>query len=358
MNGRFDGSIAMLGAATPIVFATLALVACQARSATDAADAAAKTWSSPRTPWGEPDVQGIWTNTREFGTPFERPAEYEGKAEAELSQLLRAKQSQDETPEARKKRVEFADDPGDTGTGNGPVVWYEHLNPNNSRLWWLVDPPDGKMPALTPEAKQRAADRAETLRKTHVQDPSDRRGGYLPEGPEDRSLQDRCMQSVRMYEPSYYNNNYQIVQSPGYVVILHEWFHDARVIPTDGRPHVSPQIHQLSGNSRGHWEGNTLVVETANFADESSFRGANPRTLRLIERFARVSSDTLDYRFTADDPQTWVKPWTVAIPFTKDDTLEQIFEYACHEGNYSLANILSGARAVEKNHVAKNATRK
>jgi hypothetical protein len=160
------------------------------------------------------------------------------------------------------------------------------------------------------------------------------------------TLGDRCMQGIRMYQPSYYNNNFQVVQSPGYVVIYYEWFHDARIIPTDGRPPVGHT--QLSGNSRGRWEGDSLVVETSQFSDESVFRGADPKTLRITERFTRVGPQTIDYRLTANDPNTWVKPWTAAIPWTKDDAQDQIFEYACHEGNYGLANILSGARAVEK----------
>lgn len=326
-------------------------------------------WKVGRTPWGDPDLQGLWTNSAEAGTPLEKPAEYEGKSEAELQAILRAKKEQDASPEARKKREEIFDQSagfvgqapkvaGATrggGTGNGPVEWYEHLSPQNNRLWSLVEPPDGKMPALTPQAKERAAAREAWLRQTHIPDP-DGAGRYLAEGPEDLTLGDRCMQGVRMYQPSYYNNNFQIVQSPGYVVILYEWFHDARVIPTDGRPPVGHR--QLSGNSRGRWEGDTLVVETSQISEMSPFRGADPKTLRIAERFTRVSPTMIDYRFTASDPNTWVQPWTVSIPWMKDDTQDQIFEYACHEGNYGLANILSGARAVEKRLAAGAAKKK
>ena len=329
-----------------------------------------RSWAVPRTAWGDPDMQGIWTNSKEAGTPLEKPAEYQGKSEAELRAILQAKLNADASPDARKKREEIFDQSAGFvgraavaaeakrggGTGNGPVEWYEHLDPQNSRLWSVIDPPDGKMPALTPQARQRQAARAERLRQTRTPDPDDVGGRYLPEGPEDMTLGDRCMQGVRMYQPSYYNNNFQVVQSPGYVVVLYEWFHDARIIPTDGRPPVGHP--QLSGNSRGRWEGDTLVVETTQVSEESGgFRGAELKTLRLTERFTRTGPDTIDYQFTASDPNTWVRPWTVAIPWTKDDNQDQVFEYACHEGNYGLANILSGARVVEK-QLAGEAARK
>ena len=328
--------------------------------------ATGQTWSPPRTPWGDPDLQGNWTNTPEFGTPFEKPAEYEGKTEEELREMVRAKLAQDASAAARAKRVQLADDPSNSGTGNGPVWWYENLDPKNNRLWSIVDPPDGRLPPMTPEAKQRAGARAEWLQRTHVPDP-DAKGGYLPAGPEDLSLQDRCIQGIRMYQPSYYNNNYRVLQVPGYVVVLHEWFHDARVIPTDGGPAAGASIAQFSGISRGRWEGETLIVETSNFADETAFPNAsekiilprpNGSTLRVTERFTRTGPDTLDYRFTAVDPMTWVKPWTAAIPLTKAGPSQRIFEYACHEGNYSVPNILSGARAVEKRLAAEKTNHK
>jgi len=362
-------SIAIVGALAMLVLGSATTVGVAGQTPAAAGGRAAATTTS-RTPWGDPDLQGIWTNSAEAGTPFEKPAEYQGKTEAELRQVLNAKRAKDATPEARRKREEEFDQSAGYvgrekvaaeakrggGTGNGPVEWYEHLNPQNSRLWSLVDPPDGKMPALTDQAKKRAAAQAEHLRQTHTPDPDDVPGRYLPDGPEDMGLGNRCMQGVRMYAPSYYNNNMQIVQSPGYVVILYEWFHDARVIPTDGRPPVGHT--QMSGNSRGHWEGNTLVVETSHVSPESPFRGADPATLRLTERFTRTAANTIDYQFTANDPNTWVKPWTAAIPWTRDDTQDQIFEYACHEGNYGLRNILSAARAREKQLAAGAAKKK
>ena len=330
--------------------------------------ATVKAWSPPRTPWGEADLQGPWTNTGEFWTPFEKPAEYEGKTEQELRQLLQAELKQEATPEERAARVEFADDPGDSGTGNGPVWWYEHLDTRASRLWSLVDPPDGQMPPLTPEAVARAVARAERMRRTRMADPDG--SGYLPTGPEDLTLQDRCMSGIRLYHPNYYNNLYRVFQSPGYVVILHEMFHDARIIPTDGRSHGSDDIRQLSGHSRDRWEGDTLVIETTGFSDKSALSPTggpafafaagdwNPTTLRVTERLTRTAPDTLDYRFTVEDPKTWIRPWTVVIPWTKDRPGNTLFEYACHEANYSLPHILSGARAVEKRLASEEATQR
>jgi len=200
----------------------------------------------------------------------------------------------------------------------------------------IVDPPEGKIPPQTAEAQQRlAARRAEA--RTHG--PAD---SY-----ENRSLFERCLTRgvPEGMLPGPYNSNMQLIQTPGYVVIFTEMIHDARVIPIDGRPHASPDIRKWMGDSRGHWEGNTLVVDTTNFSDKTSFRGSGAN-LHLVERFTRVDADTLEYRFTADDPTTWTRPWTVAFPMVR--TEGPIYEYACHEGNYGLVGILSGARAEER----------
>jgi hypothetical protein len=197
----------------------------------------------------------------------------------------------------------------------------------------VVDPPDGRIPPLTREAQQRLAARAET-RRLHPAD-----------GPEDLSLNTRC---ITYGVPNFiagYNSYYEIVQAPGYVVIRMEMIHDARIIPLDGRSHIGPSIQQWHGDSRGHWEGNTLVVDTTNYSPKSNFRGSS-ETLHVIERFSRVDPGTLEYSITVDDPTTWTKPWTAMIPLRK--TEEQVFEYACHEGNIGMAAILSGARAEER----------
>jgi len=200
----------------------------------------------------------------------------------------------------------------------------------------IVDPPDGKIPPLTADAKERIAARRAAARS---HGPAD---SY-----EDRGLFERCLTRgvPEGLLPGPYNNNMQLLQTPGYVVIFTEMIHEARIVPMDGRPHDSPNIRKWMGDSRGHWEGNTLVVDTINFTDKTSFRGSGAN-LHVIERFTLVDADTLEYRFTVDDPTTWTKPWTVAYPMVK--TSGPIYEYACHEGNYGLVGILAGARAEEK----------
>ncbi len=193
----------------------------------------------------------------------------------------------------------------------------------------MVDPPDGRVPPLTPDGQTRATARSAR--------------GY--DSWEDRSLWERCITRGLPMVPGPYNNNYQILQTPGYVVILHEMIHDARIIPLDGRPHVGQNVRQWFGDSRGRWEGATLVVETTNFSDKWSYRGSTEK-LRLIERFTRMDNGTVKYEFTIDDPATFTKKWTAVIPMASTDEL--IYEYACHEGNYGMVNLLSGARVQEK----------
>jgi len=192
------------------------------------------------------------------------------------------------------------------------------------------------VPPLTPEAQKRNADRAARNR------------GHQFDGPENRPLQERCLiystEGPPML-PSAYNSNLQIVQDAGHVAILQEMIHSARIIPTDGSPHLPPRIRQWSGDSRGHWEGKTLVVDTTNFTDKTAFRGSTA-SLHLVERFTRVDDDTIVYEFTADDPATWIRPWTAQIRLARIEG--PIFEFACHEGNLGIANTLSGARAMEK----------
>ena len=200
----------------------------------------------------------------------------------------------------------------------------------------IVDPPDGRIPSLTVEAQNRAEARAEARRLR----PAD--------GPEDRSLSDRCItrgNNGPPMLPSGYNNNYQIVQSSDHIVIMIEMIHDARIIPLDPRPHLPTEVRQWLGDSRGRWEGDTLVIETTNFTDKTNFRGSG-ENLHVVERFTRVDDDTLLYQFMVDDPQSFERPWSGEIPMKRAQG--PIFEYACHEGNYSMANILAAARAQEQ----------
>ena len=218
-----------------------------------------------------------------------------------------------------------------------------------SQAWLIVDPPDGKIPPLTPQAKERAAARAEAKRKS---------GRGPADSWEDRSLYDRCITRglPGSMMPAIYGNSYQILQAPGYVAISYEMVHETRVIPLDKRPHVGAQIRSYIGDARGHWEGDTLVVETTNFRDEAAFRGANAATLRLTERFTRVAPDKVRWAVTVDDPETWTQPWTFAMPLTLDDS-QPVLEYGCHEGNLGLRNILKAARAEDKK-AAEEAARK
>jgi hypothetical protein len=291
-----------------------------------------------RTGWGDPDLQGSYTNTDESGTPFERPSEFAGKRLEDITpaELERAIQARND----RKRAV--APGLGGRETGAGPIHWFEDYNSKNSRAWLVTDPQDGRVPPQTDEARQRAA--ALSL---------ERRGGngfdIGPfDGPEDLSLYDRCISRgiPGSMMPAIYGNSYQIVQGPGFVAIRYEMVHETRVIPLDGRPHVGASIETYMGDPRGHWEGDTLVVETTNFIEASAYRGAS-RHLKLTERFKPVGPKTVEWSVTLDDPHTWTRPWTFAMTLTRDES-QPVFEYACHEGNYGLESILSAARAEEK----------
>ncbi len=292
---------------------------------------AGKAWAAPRTPDGQPDLQGLWTNATI--TPFERPKELAGK------EFFTEK----EAAEYEKQVLENSDRDRRGATAEADVAgayndfWFDRGTKvvATRRTSIVVDPPDGKVPALTPEGQKAAAARAEVARRP-------------PTGPEDTGLPVRCIlwpTAGPPMLPSGYNNNYQILQTPGYVVIFIEMIHDVRVIPLDGRPHLPPNIRQWMGDSRGHWEGQTLVVDTTNFSGKTAFRGAD-RNLHLIERFTRTDPDTILYQFAVDDPTAFTKPWKGEAPMRK--TPGPIFEYACHEGNYSMAYMLEGARTQEK----------
>jgi hypothetical protein len=288
-----------------------------------------------RTPWGAPDLQGVWSN--QTLTPLERPAELAGKThltEAEAAEY-----------QAQLRQRLNADnrEPGtlrDVNTAYNDFWWDrgERIVPDR-RTSLIVDPPDGHVPAMTPAGKARLASEAE----------ANRRESEFPAGPEDFDVYSRCI--VRGALPRLstgYNNNYQIVQTPGYVAILQEQVHETRIIPLDGRLHVSGTVRQWLGDSRGRWDGDTLVIETTNFTDAargSTFRGAT-KDMVLVERFRRVDETTIDYEFMVSDPETWVRPWTVKVPWFRPEGM--LYEYACHEGNYGLANTLTAARKLER----------
>ena len=336
--------------ALALVAAALALTPAAGQEKPKAA-ASKKAWSVPRTPDGHPDLQGTWTNVTI--TPVERPASASGPTltEAEAARLEKGVSD-------RVERLSQPSDPnrsappkgGDGSVGAaGNVGGYNNfwidsgdrvaIVNGERRSSLVVDPPDGKVPALTPEARKRQADRLAAFR-----------GRSEYDHPESRPLGERCILSFGsssgppMLPNYFYNNNYQIVQTPDHVLILVEMVHDARIIRIGGAPapkHLRPWL----GDSIGRWEGDTLVVETTGFHPLQTFRGAS-ENLKVIERFTRVDQDTILYKFTIDDPTTFTRQWSGEVPFKA--TSEMIYEYACHEGNYALSNVLSGERAQEK----------
>ena len=281
-----------------------------------------------RTPWGDPDLQGTW-DYRTI-TPLERPQNMGDRqflTDAEANQLeTRAAKRMDQPPDASVPantiHAPYWTDPGRR------VL-------DDKRTSLIIDPPDGRMPPLTAEGLARRA--------TGGRGGEGGRDGGKADGPEDRSSLERCItQGLPTASlPTLYNNNIQIFQSPGYVAILHEMVHEVRVVPLDGRGALTPNIRQWIGSSRGHWEGDTLVVETTNFSDKTSYRGSSP-AMRLVERFTRLDDKTIGFQVTVDDPATWVRPWTAALPLRPSEG--QIYEYACHEANIGLKNILEVAR--------------
>ena len=233
---------------------------------------------------------------------------------------------------------------GGAETGAGPTHWYEHLQGSGSRPWLIVDPPDGKLPAMTPQALKREAAAAAL---NDARNGEGRADSWL-----DRSLYDRCITRglPGSMMPAIYGNAYEIVQTPDSVAIRYEMIHETRVIPLDGRARVGEKIRQYLGDARGRWDGNTLVVETKNFTNRTHFgynNRFNSEQFTLVERFTPTSAKTVQWEVTFNDPDVWTKPWTFTMPLTRDDS-QQVFEYGCHEGNRGLEHILLGARADER----------
>ena len=331
MNVRYLATLTMITAFSSTAVPVLG----QAWTAT------AENYSVPRTPDGRPDLQGTWANNS--ATPMERPEQFAGKEQltdeelAELQSVIAGFRDSEQAGDLLGDRLvqqalgnsEFAD--FDVITGNYNAFWLVEREIDN-RTSLVMDPPNGRIPPVTREAQERSASRRAYL----AEHPAD--------GPEDRGDGDRCRNFGLPKIGSGYNSYHQILQTPTHVAVLSEMAHDARIIPIDGRPHLGADVRQLNGDARGHWEGDTLVVETTNFSPESSFRGSR-EGLHLVERFTRVGPETLEHAVTITDPSTWTQPWTVVLLLKQ--TQDAIFEYACHEGNYALPGILAGARAEE-----------
>ena len=310
-----------------LVAADLAFVpvAGQSPAPAPAAKKVASKWTPPRTAWGEPDLQGLWSYATV--TPLERPVNQAGK------DVLNGEEVAAVNNEARNG-ADRRDGGAEADLARAyNAFWYDR-GKSTGRTSLVVDPADGRLPSLTPAGRAKVAALAAR--------------GDSYEGPEDRPLQERCITYHGVPPlPSGYNNTYQIFQTPGYVAIVDENIHDVRGIPLDGRPHVGKAIRQWNGDSRGHWENDTLVVETTNYSPKTTFKfPTSGDTLRAVERFTRVAPDTIDYRFTIEDPAMYTRPWTVALPLANLPDYV-IYEYACHEGNYAIAHALSGARAQE-----------
>jgi hypothetical protein len=327
MRLRFVASIGFAAALAAVLLFEPRLIA-------QGTGASAKS-AMPRTPDGRPDLQGFWSFANI--TPFERPTNLGDKAvlseqeAAEFEQENAARSKQDEN----RKRGTAAD----LGRAYNDA-WYDRGTrvASTRQTSIVVDPPNGRIPAMTADGQARATARQNARKQ---RGPAD--------GPEDRSIGERCILGFNAgppFAPSAYNNNIQIVQTRDYVMIMTEMVHDARIVPLDGRPHLPSKSKLWMGDSRGRWEGDTLVVETTNFSEKNLYRGAT-ENIKLTERFTRNANGTLTYEFTINDPATWTAPWTGRVPL--EPLEDRIYEYACHEGNYGMDGILKGTRAEERN---------
>jgi hypothetical protein len=290
----------------------------------------------PRASWGDPAIEGTYTNKDEFGTPFERPSELAGRQRSEFGPEAMAELMVERT----KRGAAIAQSIGGSATndtGAGPPHWYEYLEAVNSRPWLVNEPEDGKVPAVTDEARERAEKQVRNLARRDA-----------PHTYTDMSLYDRCI-SIGLpgsMMPMIYGNAYEITQSPGYVAIRYEMVHETRVIPLDDSPRLPSNLDFFMGDARGRWEGDTLVVETTNIRPEAAYRNAS-ENLKITERFTPVDASTLSWEVRFEDPATWTAPWSFEMPLKRSAEAAP-FEYACHEGNLGLANILSAARAAER----------
>jgi hypothetical protein len=334
MNHRFLVVVSGLLVSGAVVWLATIHVAGQTGSAGARTNGrSAKPYVTPRTPDGHPDLQGFWSNTTI--TPLERP-----------KNVTKEFFTREEALEAARRAA--AEESEQTEPGTVADVHYDFTQFGldrsqsaialNLRTSLIVDPQDGRLPPLSAEGQRRGAERA-AARKS--------RGGPH-DAVQNEPLGARCILMDRNGPPMLggaYNNSYQIMQAPGYVMILTEMLHDVRMIPLDGRPHLPANVRQWTGSSRGRWEGQTLVVETTNLTDKFAFQGSS-ENMRLTERFTRLDEETIRYQFTVEDPATWTRPWSAEVLWKK--TIGPIFEHACHEGNYGLYNTLAGARAEEK----------
>jgi hypothetical protein len=337
------GRLCLVIGLTTLVFVALGQLTSSSVAAQS--QAGGQTWTAPRTPEGRPDFQGVWVNNN--ATPLERPQALAGRATL----------TDKEVAAMKKKAHELFSGQGDAAFGDSVfnAVWANITGVRSgftsidgetgdySSVWtvdrdWenrtslITDPPDGRLPPMTPEGTKRRDANLEAVKR-------------IPAGPTDRALQERCITYGSPSLVAGYQSAYEIVQTANTVALTLEMIHDTRVIPLDQRPHLAPAVQQWLGDSRGHWEGDTLVVETANYKPRS-FMSRSSEQLHVVERFSRTGPDTLKYEMTINDPGTWTRPWSLMIPLKRAN--HPMYEYGCHEGNYGLAGILAGARAEER----------
>jgi hypothetical protein len=315
-----------------VVAASVALVVAEVPAAGQAPSAGAKAastkasdkpWKAPQTPWGDPDLQGTWTTDSAFGIPLQRPQQFAGRAELNDEEFAQKVERDTRTRTNAENAI---------GSFRGDGAW---LTKSFRQTSLIVEPADGTLPPLTPEAERK---RQLAPRGTYGDGPYD--------GPEDFTMYDRCLTLgvVGSMTPKIYGNGHRIVQGPGYVAIMNEMIHEARVIPLDGRPHAGKGLHMYMGDGRGHWEGQTLVVETTNLNGKTGYSDVEAK---LVERITRVEPDVLRYEVTVDAPRTYTRPVKISIPLTSPSGY-QVLPYECHEGNRALMQALSGARAEDK----------
>jgi len=327
-------------------------LAVPARAQNSAKPAAAK-WTAPKTAWGDPDLQGVWTSDDTYGVPFERPEKFGTRRTlTEEEKAERAKtnaQTQSGIEEGDREKTAFFASQKGVDAAAVPPNWLEFAKHTSSQTSLIVDPPNGRLPALTEDGKKRRAAMPFYF-------------NMRPASWEDMTMYDRCISRgpTGSITPAIYGNGTQIVQAPGVVAIRNEMIHETRLVPLDGRPHSGSDMRSYMGDPRGHWEGNTLVVESTNFIGGRLSVGGGVSfsdQLHLVERFTRIADNAIQYEATINDPKTFTASYTISLPITHDPGY-QLFEYACHEGNYAMRNRLSAARAEEKAESEKTAAAK
>lgn len=359
MSKRIFALSSLIAFAVALPLAAQMPAALKATSPGNTAGNTGKTWTPAKTPWGDPDIQGTWTSDDTWGVPMERPAQYgdrlyltedelKAREKAVEASKQRIENPSDENHSPAKRQLEAAAKGESTAPAAGafgrgvdaapvPGQFGEYARRASKQTSQIVDPPNGRIPELTAEGKAKQA-AARALR------------GKTPETWTDWSIYDRCITRgvAGSIIPVIYGNGLEIVQTPGYVAIRYEMVHDTRIIPTDGRAHMPSSIRSYMGDPVGHWEGNTLVVETTNFNDKMGVGpnggGFQSEDMKLTERFTRVADNTINYELTVDDPKTYTAKWKIAFPITHEPGY-QIFEYACHEGNMAMRNMITGTLA-------------